>query len=208
MKKIFKINFLGDRPQNNFFEAYPLPFKMENYFRSAHYTYFDDPAYLPDGPVYMKVHFNEISPCHLLKNPSSWFLISDLMYKTILSLEHLKHFSWPAILIDTTHKGSYFDENGNLKANLKKDNTFKFFGIHDYFNCFDKEHSEWDPNPYAPPNKISGITKLVLKSQNGYFPPIFRIEEEAYLFITGELKDLLEQNDVHGVEFIEVEVSG
>ena len=208
MTKIFTLDFLFDRPSNNPYEAYPLPFAEENYFRAAADTKFDKVEFLPKGPVYMKVKFQDIHKCQLLKNPFNWFLISDLMYKTLLSIEPIEHFMWPAVLIDMNHRGKYFEESGPLKSKVKFDNSFKFFGLHTRFECFDREYSQWTPNPFAPPDKISGITKLVLKSHDGYFPPIFTLPEKSNLFITGQIKDLLVQNDVRGVEFQEIEVSG
>lgn len=207
MTKIFTMSFLFDRPSNDAFEAYPIPFKEENDFRIAHDQKLNK-EHLPEGPVYMKVKLKDIYPCQLLKNPEGWFLISDLFYETLLSVEKVEHFVWPAVLIDYYHTGRYFDKNHVLKSDVKFDDTFKFFGIHTRFECFDKENSEWTPSKFAPPGKISGVTKLVLKSQDGYFPPVFRVPEKPVLYITGEVKDMLDKNDVRGVEFTEIEVSG
>lgn len=206
MTRVYILDFLFNRPVNDAYDAYSLPFKEENFFRGAHGQHLKEEL-LPKGPIYLKVNFSDIYPCQLLKNPFNWFLVSDLMYKTLLSIEPIEHFMWPAVLIDATYKGEYFEKDGTLVSKVRHDDTFKFFGLHNSFECFDKEHSEWEPNPFAPPDKISGITKLVLKSKNGYFPPIFTMPENAYLFVTGDLKELLEKHGVKGCVFEEVEVS-
>ncbi|MBP6411736.1 MAG: hypothetical protein KA313_11595, partial [Pseudarcicella sp.] len=145
------------------------------------------------------------------------FVFSDLtgvpifrndMLDLIVGNEPINFISVPAIMIDDKCKNEAFDVNGTFISAVPHKTNYTIYGMYETISAFDYEESVYSPNPYLP-GSIYKIKKIVLKSQERYFPRIFKIKEAiSSNFIREDVKDLLEKNGIKGCVFEEVEVSG
>jgi len=207
MQKIFKLEKDFERPKNKPFDAVHIPFKMSQELNAGLISEINSKI-LPKV-VYFYANFN------LLK--INQFIMSDLttvpimrndMLDLIIGNEPIPFISVPAIMIDDKFKNDAFDATGNFIATVPHKTNYTIYGMYESINAFNFEESVYSPNPYLP-GSIYKIKKIVLKSQNGFFPRIFKINEAmGSNFIREDVKDLLEKNGIKGCVFEEVEVSG
>ena len=207
MQKIFKLEKDFERPKNKPFDAIHVPFKMSHELNAGLISEINSEI-LPEI-VYFYADFNLLE--------INQFIMSDLttvpimrndMLDLIIGNEPIPFISVPAIMIDEKFKNNAFDAAGNFNFSIPHKTNYTIYGMYETINVFDFEESVYSPNPYLS-GSIYKIKKIVLKSQNGFFPRIFKINEAmGSNFIREDVKDLLEKNKIKGCVYEAVEVSG
>jgi hypothetical protein len=206
MHKIFKLENSWDRPAGKLWDAIVHPYKGDNMLLSGLSNKANSYP-LPDI-VYFYANFNLLEINQFVLTELGVRILRNDMLELIMGKEEINYVLVPAIMIDQNFKNKAFDKNQIFNSNVPHHTNYSCLGMYDAFEAFDYENSEFIVKEYGDV-KIVRASKLVLKSQNGYFPRIFQIREDGTIdFIRGDVKELLEKSGFGGFEFEEVEVSG
>ena len=158
--------------------------------------------------IYLRANFNVIPnntdyPITDLTFP----IISKKMIDILLSVKKINIKYFQTIMIDDTFLDDYLDENGKLNQNIPLNTSFfaiQFLQVEDVFDYSTSIFKPMRSNPELP----GIIKKMVLKEPENGFPPLFKIKESLpNIFVSQEAKEALEEQNIKGCIFEEVEVS-
>lgn len=208
MVRVFKLNLNTERLGDPAYDAVILPTEHSNKFR----YYFSNPNLygienLPSEISFLS-NFNYLPEYDIPFTDSGLFIISSRTEKILSSIDFCNYYiTVPVVMIDDTYLKERLDKDGNLKKDVPVIRDYMAIRLSYLLDCFDYDKSDFRPlrsNPKAP----GRIRKLVLKEPSSGFPPIFRVNViSSAIFVSEEVKNLLEQNDIKGCVFEEVEVS-
>jgi hypothetical protein len=151
--------------------------------------------------IYFEANVKTLALTEYPTTDVAWPIMSSRMLQILTSLGNFKHRIVPVIMLDKKlPAGKRLDADGNPLP--KAANTdYSVLQLLEQCDCFDRDRSEFKLSTVIP-DRISEISKLVLKEPVDGFPPIFRLEVKAsYLFVSAEARQALEQAGITGVEF-------
>lgn len=158
---------------------------------------------LPDT-VYFEADFKVLQKTDFPTNDSNWPLMSSRMLKILTAHQSFKYRIIPVVMLNSTISPKERSDDLGQPKKEYADYDFSALYLLEHLDAFDWDKSEYIPHKRLP-NKVSSISKLVLKTPEGGFPPIFRLSvKSSYLFVSREIKEELEKNDIKGVQFFEL----
>lgn len=205
--KIFKLALDTYRDSDPAYDAVMIPDEGSEKFR----YYFSNPNLyglecLPTI-IYFLANFKYIPSIDVPFTDSGLFIISEKFINLLYEYVFLDFSAVPVVMIDDTFLDDKFDSERELLKDVPSIDSYFAVRLGKLKSYFDFENSEFRPMRSNP--KIPGrIKNLVLKEPEEGFPSLFRtIEASSTIFITSELKSLLEENKIQGCKFEEVEVT-
>lgn len=190
-------NYSGDSGR----DAFHLPFEKDKEFAADMISTRE--ILVPDV-IYLQANYKIISALDFPLTSLSSPIMSDRMLNLINSIQHVNQRHIPVKMIDDTFMGKLFDDEGQLLSYVPVNEGFKALQIMEYTDAFDYENSVYEDDFILP---VGFIHKLVLKTPQNGFPPIFRIKQCASkIFISQQAYTLLHKNEVKGCVFENVEV--
>lgn len=137
-----------------------------------------------------------------------WPIMSKRMLDTLLSVQEFPHQTIPVTMIDTQR---HYDESVG-KYIVPREGLEDFVAVQllEHLDLFD-----WEKSVYTleleQPITINRLERMVLKEQDGGFPPLFRIATggvRTRLYVSPQGRAALEDSDIRGVDFINALYSG
>lgn len=136
-----------------------------------------------------------------------WPIMSKRMLNTLLSVGAFPHQAIPVTMIDIEYYGGPLGENA---LPCEKIDNFVAVQLLEHLDLFD-----WEKSVYTleleQPITINRLERMVLKEQDGGFPPLFRIATggvRTRLYVSPQGRAALEDSDIRGVDFINALYSG
>lgn len=129
-------------------------------------------------------------------------------FKNVISLKNCIDYDLiPITLLDDTFQEEYFNAQGNLNENVKTITTFYTINFKNRKDFCHKEKSEIRIVK-SNPNSKGILNKAVLNYPESGFPDFFRLNESiSMLFVSQKVKEKIEENEIKGCLFEEVEVA-
>lgn len=186
-------------------DAFHVPFQYSD--RAS--TIFLNPKYKDKLPniIYFQANFNLIPDFDYPLTDLSIPVMSKGMLGILKGVKAFESFEVPIVMFDDTFLGERFDNDGRLKSEVNKEESYQALVIVNRESCFDFERSEFTLSTIDP-SKPGVISEIVLAEPENGFPPIFRIAETpSTLFVSQSAKEALEAAGIKGCVFEEVEVS-
>ena len=126
-------------------------------------------------------------------------VMSKRMLSVLRSVRDFPHQVIPVTIEDTEVT---FDSLPESSGRVSTD--YVAVQLLEQLNIFDREKSIYEPG-IVNPNKVGFIDKLVLKVPEEGLPPIFRItDNRTYLYVSPEAKAALEEAEITGVNFVDI----
>jgi hypothetical protein len=204
MNKIYSLNWDSNHIVDDNLDAYHLTFQNSEMATLL----FLHPKYKDKLPLELlfRANFNLIPKVDYPLTDLNIPILSNKMISILQECGNFDAIFTDVIMIDDTYLDNIFNSEGTLKNEVKIDKSYKALTIINREDCFDFKNSIYMPNELNP--SIPGyIKKLILKKKSN-FSPIFRIKESSStLFITELAKNKLQQNDIEGCVFEEVETT-
>jgi len=205
MKKLYKLLHEYEHLIDMDFDASSEPFIGID---TIGYDMMNTESFNMPKEIYLRANFNVIPnntdyPITDLTFP----IISKKMIDILLSVKKINIKYFQTIMIDDTFLDDYLDENGKLNQNIPLNTSFfaiQFLQVEDVFDYSTSIFKPMRSNPELP----GIIKKMVLKEPENGFPPLFKIKESLpNIFVSQEAKEALEEQNIKGCIFEEVEVS-
>ena len=134
-------------------------------------------------------------------------VFSDQFLSVIETVGKLNVKRYEVVLVSDSYFGERFDGEGNVLKDVPVKNNYQMVQMLDIINGLDYDKSIYEPmNEWE--NFPTVITKFIVKEPEGGFPTFFRISEEpSSFFVSQQIKEALESNNIKGCFFEEVEVT-
>ena len=205
MKKLYKLLHEYEHLIDMDFDASSEPFIGID---TIGYDMMNTESFNMPKEIYLRANFNVIPnntdyPITDLTFP----IISKKMIDILLSVKKINIKYFQTIMIDDTFLDDYLDENGKLNQNIPLNTSFFAIQFLQVEDVFDYSTSIFKPMR-SNPELLGIIKKMVLKEPENGFPPLFKIKESLpNIFVSQEAKEALEEQNIKGCIFEEVEVS-
>src|SRR6185503_6541590 len=158
------------------------------------------PYKLP-GRIYFTGNLTKLRVLDYPHNDVGWPLMSSGMRSILVKEGEFEHLEIPVVMLDdTVPESALFPTDGeyNPKYALER---FTAVQLLKHLDAFDWDLSEYRRSEHTP-TLVTRISKLVLKTVTGGFPPLFRLSAcPMLLFVSGEARRALEREHISGVSF-------
>ena len=126
-------------------------------------------------------------------------VMSKQMLSVLRSVKDFPHQTIPVVIEDTeAAKGDWLRRSGKVSTD------YVAVQLLEQLDIFDRGKSVYEPS-FINPNDVGDIDKLVLKVPEEGLPPIFRIREDPIiLYVSPEAKAALEEAEITGIRFVDI----
>lgn len=202
MKKVYKLHYDFNHLMYADFDSFHIAFESSNLIGANMISTRD--FKLPEK-IYFQANFNIISNYDYPITDLGIPIMSKRMINILLKIKDFKFREIPIVMIDDTFMSDLFNSNGELVMDVPVNNNFIALQLMETCIAFDYENSIYEEDFILP---VGYIKKLVLQEPKNGFPPLFKIEESlADIFVSQEAKETLEEQNIKGCIFEEIEVS-
>lgn len=207
MTRIFKLKLDTQRTGDPEYDAVQINLKE---FNNVPFYFLDPNTYSIDRIpklLYYDANFEYIPKYDFPFTDSGIFTVSKKVKEVLYQFVEFKFYEVPVVMLDNTFLEKRFDDEGTLNQSITVNLDYVALRFPELKSYFDFDKSIYRIPSYNP-NGVRGIKKMVLKEPKNGFPIIFRTKESAStVFVSEELKNELENVNVKGCVFEEVEVS-
>lgn len=204
MNKVYKIKPVKNSKIDADYDAYCNDFKGKemigiNMMRIKNFN--------PPAVLYFTADFSSIPSSDFPFIDLSFPVFSVRMFEILKSVRDFEYNVIPVTMLDDSYLEGQFDKNGTLKSDVPYNDNYLAVQFKSFENVFDYKNAKYQPDLVFP-DDVGVIEKLVLKSPKDGFKSIFKIKEAMeYVFVSERAKQVLEDNNIKGCAFEEVETT-